>query len=161
MPPMTGPTMRRATADDAGAIAELVNRAFEVERFFAAGDRTDGEQVRRKLERGDFLLAEEGGALIGCVYLEVQGDRGTFGMLSVSPLRQRSGLGRLLVEAAESHFRAAGCHAVDIQIVNLRTELPPYYRALGYAESGTAPFPPEPGLKRPVFFVRMSKPLRS
>jgi hypothetical protein len=48
---------------------------------------------------------------------------------------------------------------MEMLIVNLRTELPPFYRRLGYAESGTAPFPDNGRAKQPCHFIRMSKPL--
>ena len=48
---------------------------------------------------------------------------------------------------------------MDLQIVNLRTELPPFYRRLGYAESGEMPFAAEAKPKLPCHFIRMSKPL--
>ena len=64
-----------------------------------------------------------------------------------------------LVEAAESHVRAAGCAALDIDVVNLRTELPPFYRRLGFREVGTAPFPAPAKLSQPIHLVLMSKAL--
>jgi hypothetical protein len=48
---------------------------------------------------------------------------------------------------------------MDLRIVNLREELPPFYRRLGYVETGTAPFPEEIKSKLPCHFVLMSKPL--
>jgi predicted N-acetyltransferase YhbS len=150
--------VRTATPSDAGAIVGLVNQAFAVERFFVNGDRTDEAEVRALMERGRFLCAEVGGELVGCVFLEQRGARGYFGMLSVSPTRQKAGIGRLLVDRCEERFRAAGCEAVDIKIVHLRNELPPYYRALGYRESGTAPFV-DASLTRDAHFLLMSKPL--
>lgn len=150
--------LRKAAASDAGAVAALVNQAFSVERFFVDGDRTDEEEVRALMQRGDFMCAEIDGELVGCVYLELRGARGYFGMLSVSPSRQKAGIGRFLVERTEAFFRAAGCAAVDIKIVHLRSELPPFYRALGYRETGTAPFVDD-SLTQAAHFVLMSKPL--
>ena len=150
--------VRNGAAADAGAIAALVNQAFAVERFFVDGDRTDEAEVRELMGRGDFLCAELEGELVGCVFLERRGQRGYFGMLSVSPTRQGRGIGRLLVDRCEAFFRRAGCEAVDIKIVHLRSELPPYYRALGYSETGTAPFVDD-SLTQEAHFVLMSKPL--
>jgi len=150
--------VRNGAAADAGAIAALVNQAFAVERFFVNGDRTDESEVRELMARGDFLCAEIEGELVGCVFLERRGQRGYFGMLSVSPTRQGLGIGRLLVDRCEAFFRRAGCEAVDIKIVHLRSELPPFYRALGYSETGTAPFVDD-SLTQEAHFVLMSKPL--
>ena len=132
-----------------------------MERSFIEGERTDLADIAARLERGQFLVAFEGEGLVACVYLEVRGERGFFGMLAVDPSRQGAGLGRRLVAEAEAACRARGCTVMDIHVVNLRTELPPYYRALGYVESGTRPFSADAleKLKQPCHFIRMSKPL--
>ena len=150
---------RTAQLEDAESIARLVNAAFRPERFFIDADRTNPEKVRALLEKGKFLLAEEAGALAACVYVELRGERGYFGLLAVDPARQRSGLGSCLVDAAEEYCRAAGCHSMDLTIVNLRTELPAFYHGLGYVESGTLPFPSDQQANQPCHLVRMSKPL--
>lgn len=93
------------------------------------------------------------------MYIEIRGERGYFGMLSVDPDVQGTGLGRVLVEAAEAHCRAAGCRALDIDVVNLRTELPPFYAKFGFAPRGTSPFPAPGKLTQPVHLVLMSKVL--
>ena len=150
---------RKALPAEADAIAGLINQAFAVERFFIDGDRTSSEQVRELFGTGDFLVAQDGNALVGCVYLERRGERGYVGLLSIDPARQRSGLGSRLMAVAEEHARKAGCHAMDLRVVNLRRELPPFYRRLGYAETGTEPFPPEAKPKLPCHLVTMSKAL--
>ena len=153
------PRLRIADAADAEAITRLINAAFQVERFFLDADRIDIQEVRTRLGTGKFILTEANGALTGCVYVEPAGDRAYLGLLSVDPALQRSGIGRLLVDAAEDHCRAAGCHFMDLRIVNLRTELPPFYRKLGYTENGTAPFPENARPKLPCHFLIMSKRL--
>jgi len=155
---MTGSVVRSATAADVDRIAALVNAAFAVERFFIDGDRTNASEVRTLLERGTFLVAENGG-LVACIYVEVRGARGYFGLLSVDPDRQGSGLGRHLVAEAEAFCRQAGCAHMDIHTVDLRLELPPFYRRLGYLETGTAPFPEDAHPKQPCHFITMSKAL--
>jgi GNAT superfamily N-acetyltransferase len=156
---MNDSPFHQAEPNDAEAIAALVNAAFRVERFFIDGDRTNPAQVRALLQTGAFLLAEADGALAGCVYVELRGERGYFGLLAVDPARQRSGLGARLVAAAEDYCHAAGCRVMEMQTVNLRAELPGFYRRLGYQETGTAPFPAEARAKLPCHFVKMAKPL--
>ena len=150
---------RAAESEDAENIARLVNAAFRPERFFISEDRTNPEKVRALLEKGKFLLAEEAGALAGCVYVELRGRRGYFGLLAVDPAHQRCGLGSRLVAAAEQYCRAADCHFMDLTIVNLRAELPGFYHRLGYGESGTLPFPPDQQANQPCHLVKMSKSL--
>jgi GNAT superfamily N-acetyltransferase len=152
--------VRDATAADADAIADLVNRAFIVERFFVEGDRTSPAAVSRLLDTGAFLLAEMDRWLVACVYVERRGERGYFGMLSVDPSRQGEGLGRLLVAAAEDRCRRQGCHAMEIHVVDVRPELPPIYRRLGYVDVGTEPFPDAERAKLACRFIVMAKPLR-
>jgi GNAT superfamily N-acetyltransferase len=156
---MNSSQMRFAEASDTAAIAWLVNDAFRPERFFIEADRTNPEKVAALLEKGKFLLLFEGKMLAGCVYAELHGDRGYFGLLAVDPSRQRTGLGGRLIAAAEDYCRASGCHFMDLTFVNVRHELPTYYRRFGYKENGTLPFPPDQVPKVPVHLVRMSKPL--
>jgi N-acetylglutamate synthase-like GNAT family acetyltransferase len=150
---------RVAQIEDAEGIARLVNAAFRPERFFIDADRTNPDKVRALLDKGKFLLAEDKGALSGCVYVELCGERGYFGLLAVDPALQRSGLGSRLVAAAEDDCRSAGCRVMDLTIVNLRKELPAFYNRLGYSESGTLPFPSDQHPNQPCHLVRMSKPL--
>jgi len=150
---------RVAEPDDAEDIARLVNTAFRPERFFIDGDRTNPEKVRALLQKGKFLLVEQVGILAGCVYVELRGERGYFGLLAVDPEVQRSGLGTRMVAAAEEYCRDAGCQFMGLTIVNLRKELPGFYNRLGYTESGTLPFPSDQQANQPCHLVRMSKPL--
>ena len=154
--------IRPSRSDEADTVAALITLAYRVEAFFVTGDRTDAADVRRWMQRGEFLVLEDPpGVLAGCVYVEVRNERGYFGMLSVDPARQGHGFGRALVEAAEARCQAAGCHEMEIEVVNLRTELPPFYRRLGYGEGGTRPFPSDERMTRPAHFIVMTKSLAS
>jgi GNAT superfamily N-acetyltransferase len=153
-------TTRWAESADAENIARLVNSAFRPERFFIDADRTNPEKVRALFDKGKFLVAEEAGVLIACVYVELRGERGYFGLLAVDPGKQRAGLGSRLIDAAEEYCRGAGCRFMDLTTVNLRKELPGYYRHRGYVENGTLPFPADQHPpKMPCHLVKMSKPL--
>ena len=152
-------TLREAAPADADRIAALVNRAFLAESWFKSVDRTNPEQVRELMSKGVFLLLEEDARLLACVYLEPRGDRVYLGMLSVEQDAQGRGIGRCMMQQAEDFARRAGHVAIDLRIVHLREELPPYYRKLGYVESGTEPAPDFPGVKVPIHFVLMSKSL--
>jgi GNAT superfamily N-acetyltransferase len=153
------PRLRIAEAADADGITRLINAAFQVERFFLDADRIEFEEVRARLGTGKFILAINDGALVGCVYVEPAGERSYLGLLSVDPALQGSGIGKLLMAAAEEHCRAAGCSFMDLRVVNLREELPGFYRKLGYVESGAAPFPEDAHPKLPCHFILLSKRL--
>lgn len=156
---MVPDSIREAKPEDADAIARLVNEAFRPERFFIDQDRTDSAKVCALLEKGKFLLAEGGGYLRGCVYVELRGERGYFGLLAIDPALQRTGLGSRLIQSAEECCRSAGCRVMDLTIVNLRADLPGFYRRRGYSESGVEPFPAAAQANQPCHLVRMSKPL--
>jgi predicted N-acetyltransferase YhbS len=153
--------LRFAEEPDLPALTALINRAFKVEAFFIVRDRLTAEEALAYFRKGRFLLAEDNSALAGVVYVELRGDRSYLGLLSVNPELQKSGLGRRLMAAAEEFAREMGSHHMDLTVVNLRTELPPFYRKLGYTEDGTEPIRPDmvPRILQPCHFIRMTKPL--
>jgi N-acetylglutamate synthase-like GNAT family acetyltransferase len=158
--PATDPrSFRIAGQADVEALVHLINAAFLVERFFIEGDRINAETIQRHMESGEFLIAEDEHCISGCVYMEPRGDRAYLGLLSVDPSRQRSGLGSRLMAAAEDRARASSIAHMDLRIVNLRQELPEFYRRLGYVITGTSDFSPEVITKQPCHFINMSKPL--
>jgi GNAT superfamily N-acetyltransferase len=150
--------LRIASFDDADKITDVINSAFRpAEQFFVNGDRIDVEKVLDFLRTGTFLVAEEDGILIGCVYVEPRGDRGYLGLLSVDPSRQQAGLGSLLMAESEKYCSTLGCRFMDIKIVNHRKELQGFYQRRGYVETGTSPFPAEVETELPCHFIDMSK----
>ncbi len=153
-------TVREADPAEIPEVIRVVNLAYRVEDFFINGDRTNERDIAAHLGHGCFLVVgRAGGPLPAAVFLSIADGRGYFGMLSVDPARQKLGLGRLLVNAAESRAAEAGCTAMDLVVVNLREELRPWYRKLGYQETGISPFPDPAKLKMPAHCITMSKPL--
>src|ERR1700722_1459293 len=106
-------SIRTAAEGDAEAIARLVNQAFLVEQFFIERDRTNPEMVRGLMKKGKFLLAEDDSKIVGSIYMEIRGERGYFGMLSIEPARQGTGVGHRLADAGERPFRDAGFKMSD------------------------------------------------
>ena len=154
-------SLRVASTQDAPQLVALINAAFSVERFFVDGDRTTLEQVTELFGTGTFLVVDRpGDPPHACVYIEKHGDRAYLGLLAVDPARQGRGLGRQVMAAAEQYCLDTGCHAIDIKIVDLRTELPPFYKSLGFVEHGEAPFE-NPQATKPARFRLMSKELRA
>lgn len=151
--------IRVAGAPDAEAITRIINAAFSIEKFFIDGDRISLPELHALMDKGRFLLGEDQHGPVGCVYIEPREDRAYLGLLSVDPSRQRSGIGSRLVAAAEDYALATGSRYIDLRIVNLRKELPDFYRRLGYVQTGTSQFPGDVVTKLPCHFIEMSKTL--
>ena len=154
--------VRIAQREDAEEITTVINSAFRrAEGFFVERDRIDVGEVLSFLSSGKFLLAESEQTLLGCVYVEPFESQGHayLGLLAVDPGRQQSGLGSMLMDAAEDYCRALGLRFMDIKVVNLREELAGFYRKRGYVETGTSAFPAEVETKLRCHFIDMSKPL--
>src|SRR5215217_918696 len=153
-------SIRSAEFADAPQISAVINAAFRIaEGFFIDGNRITQAEVEESLAKGAFLLAETGGKLNGCVYVELRGERSYLGLLSVDPTYQQNGLGSLLMTEAEKYCRERGSHCMDILIVNLREDLPAFYQKRGYVVSGTSPFPADVPTRIPCHFINMSKTL--
>jgi len=154
-------TLRTAGPADVPRIVALLNAAFAMERDFVDRDRSSAAEITQYLVSGSFLVVDgDGGTLASCMYLEQRGERMYLGMLAVDPAEQGRGLGRQMMAAAERHAASLGCGAIDIRIVDRRTELPPFYRSLGFVDNGTEPFE-DPLLTKPAHFIRMTKPVET
>ncbi len=132
--------IRLATRDDFAALISVVNVAYEVEKFII-GPRVNAEAVERMAQKGDFLVAQDAqGKIVASVYVETKAEPAYFGVLAVDPAWQGKNLGRRMIAAAEDYARSKNRRTMKLTVVNLRTELPPLYRKLGYAETGTEEF---------------------
>ncbi len=149
-----GLATRAATARDAPALAELVNSAYRGETSKAgwtteadllAGQRIDVERLTEIIAApGNIvLLHEQDHSPVACVHLERTGDECYLGMLTIAPTRQRSGLGRQLLDAAERY--AIDCwssRSAYMTVIVQRSELIAWYERRGYARTGLRkPFP--------------------
>jgi ribosomal protein S18 acetylase RimI-like enzyme len=156
---------RVATEADIPEIVRVINLAYRVEDFFIKGDRTTLAEVAAQVSHADacFLVvdANEPPKLAAAVFVETHKGRGHFAMLSVDPSYQGKGIGRALISAVEDHCVAAGCRDLDIEVVNLRRELPAFYAALRFVPSGATPFPNRSKLSQDAHLMLMTKSLES
>lgn len=160
-------TPRTATVADVPELVRVINLAYRVEAEMFHGNRTSELDVRERLGRPNatFLAIDDdsagaaSGALVGAVYVEVREGRGYFGMLAVDPSRQGQGLGRVLVRAIEEHCAKVGCTDLDLDVVDLRAELPGFYTAMGFTRTGSMPYPDPSHTKQPVHLIQMTKSL--
>lgn len=150
---------RTAERSDAEALVSLINHAFEVERQFFTTNRIDLAETLEHFDKGTFLVAESEGKLAGCNYVELRGEAGYFGLLSVDPEYQGRGLGRKLIEQAEEFCRMNGCERMQIRVLNHRIELPPLYEKLGYTQAAIEEVEQVPSARMPYNFIVMEKRL--
>lgn len=142
--------IRVATMADRTAMMPAINQAFAIETFLE-GTRTDEVRLAEMMQTGEFLIAQNGSSkIVASVYVEIKGKRGYLGMLAVDPAEQGKGLGRVMVNAVEDYCQNKGCSGVDLVVISLRTDLPPFYRKLGYVETGTEEFHPSRKLRAGV-----------
>ena len=153
-------TFRIADRSDVDSLVVLINRAFEVEKEFFTTERIDLAETLEHFDKGKFLLAESNGRIAGCNYVELRGDTGYFGLLSVHPDYQGRGLGRTLIEQAEEFCINAGCSGMLIRVLNHRTELPSFYEKLGYIKAGLEQVDQAASARMPYHFIVMEKNLR-
>jgi len=91
--------------------------------------------ISRKLafQPGLFLVAEDAGAVVGAAMAGYEGHRGWIYYLGVHPDRRREGIGRRLVEEAESRLRAFGCPKINLMVRHSNTGVITFYERLGFA----------------------------
>ena len=151
--------IRPAHLKDTDALSRLINRAFVAESLWVSGERINPDGVRELVFKGTFLLGENNGALLACVYIERRGSSAHIGLVSVDPNHQHQGLGSEIMTAAEAHCREAGYHEMELRFINHRTTLKDFYSQLGYALTGKIESPDPARMKTPFHFVQMAKPL--
>ncbi|MDW8479059.1 MAG: GNAT family N-acetyltransferase [Xanthomonadales bacterium] len=172
-------TLRAACRADAPALVDLVEGAYRGERSrrgwtteaeLLDGQRTDLAMVEEMLDdpEGRILVVSSAEGLLGCAHLRRERSHAWFGMFAVRPERQRSGLGSLLLAAAEDHARSVWrCRELRMKVIVQRAELIAWYRRRGYRPTGgLAPFPygdPRFGIPRrdDLAFAILAKRLRS
>lgn len=147
-------SFRLATLADATALQPLVQRAYRGDAARAGwtheADLLDGERIgidelaaliTDQAER--LLVAERDGTMVGCVRVaDLGGGLAYLGLLAVDPLRQAAGIGRALIDAAETLARDGfGAARIEMTVIDTRDELIGYYRRRGYTPAGVRPFP--------------------
>lgn len=98
--------------------------------------RMDAAAMRAKAQAETLLLAQEDGALVGCLFAAERPGALYIGKLAVRPDRQGAGLGAALMRAAEALARARGLPALELQT---RVELTGNHAAfarMGFVQTG-------------------------
>lgn len=157
---------RPASAADAPRIVEVVNRAYERERWLIPGPRTSEAEIRDEIAtpEGVLIVAECDQRLVGTVRVKpleprASGDRpAEIGLVAVDPGVQGLGIGPRLVAAAETWAREHG-HATAELACGRELGMVDYYSALGY-EAFSVCYGRQFGSTEPFALVSMRKRLR-
>jgi ribosomal protein S18 acetylase RimI-like enzyme len=139
----------KATAFDATAIVQLLNSAYRGEpstkgwtteaHLIAGNVRTNETSVINVLDQNGSVILKctnDEGTIVGTVNLQQHGNRLYLGMFAVSPHLQGSGIGKLLLNAAEAHAKDVGCSSIYMSVISVRTELIDWYKRHGYIDTG-------------------------
>ena len=143
------------TADDVPALVALINGAYRgdaskkgwtTEADLLEGEaRTDAPTLTELMNDEHAVLLKhhsETGEITGCVYLQQQENGLYLGMLTVSPVLQGAGIGKLLLKAADEYAVKTNCPSVFMNVISLRKELIDWYQRYGYSDTGERkPFP--------------------
>jgi ribosomal protein S18 acetylase RimI-like enzyme len=60
------------------------------------------------------------------------GHRGWINYLAVHPQHRRSGIGRRMMDEAESRLQAAGCPKINLQVRSKNAEVIEFYKRIGF-----------------------------
>ncbi|MCX6072363.1 MAG: GNAT family acetyltransferase [Chloroflexi bacterium] len=91
-------------------------------------------EILKKLRRDPdlFLVAEQGGQVIGAVMGGYDGRRGLVYHLAVAPEVRRLGIGRVLMAELETRLREKGCLKSYLLVTKDNADVLAFYRELGW-----------------------------
>jgi ribosomal protein S18 acetylase RimI-like enzyme len=132
---MTAVSLRRAEAADVPRLTELVQVAYGqyVERL-GGRPRPMTDDYADVVRRSSVTVAERSGEVVGLIVLGVD-DEGFFvDNVAVDPSHQGGGVGRALLEHAETVARGEGFDSIYLYTHELMTENLAMYSRAGYEE---------------------------
>jgi len=92
------------------------------------------KDIARKLKvDGElFLVGEDSNRIVAVVMAGYDGHRGQINYLAVEPGEQRTGIGRRMMEEAETRLKSLGCPKINLQVRASNTQVIAFYEAMGY-----------------------------
>ncbi len=142
---MSGVVVRPVGAGDIDRIVELYSAVADEGRWIGEEGPVDRDDVRRRwAERlragrssaGVQLVADADGLVVGQVGVDVAPYGVAYIGMYVDVDWRRRGVGTMLVEAAVSAARDAGCHKVGLQVWPHNQAARALYRKLGFEDEG-------------------------
>jgi ribosomal protein S18 acetylase RimI-like enzyme len=143
-----------ATLADVPRVAALIERAYRGpeaakgwtnESMLLEGPRSSPAEVERLIRDREarFVIAEDGGRLVGCALIRREGEGAYFGMFAIDPDIQGGGLGKAMMARCESAARERwGAREMRLTVISLRDKLIAWYERRGFVQTGEhEPFP--------------------
>jgi ribosomal protein S18 acetylase RimI-like enzyme len=96
------------------------------------GDELDGIMTKLGRDPDLFLVAEDGGEIVGVVMGAWDGRRGWINHLAVKPNHQRKGIGHALIGELEKRLFRKGAKKVNAQIYRSNTNSFNFFKSCGY-----------------------------
>jgi N-acetylglutamate synthase-like GNAT family acetyltransferase len=130
-----GHALRGATDADAAKVAALVDDAYEhwVERLGIV-PRPMTDDYAEVIRDRRVTVAESDGTIIGVLVLDVTDEGFVIDNVAVHPSVRGSGLGRTLLELAESEARRAGFDSIYLYTHEKASDNIALYSRIGYVE---------------------------
>jgi GNAT superfamily N-acetyltransferase len=132
--------------DSVEALTELLHESYAP--LAAAGMRfmashQDAELTRRRMDRGETIVAVEHGAVVGLITLATaaatsgspfydRADVASFGQFAVHPRKQRLGIGSTLLSLVEARAAELGVGSIALDTSERAAGLIAFYEARGY-----------------------------
>ena len=96
--------------------------------------------LARRNANSTILVGCADGAVVATAMVGHDGHRGWVYYVAVDPLRQKQGLGRAIMNAAEQWLRAAGLPKLQLLVRRENAKAGAFYRGIGYEEADTIVF---------------------
>jgi len=136
------------TLNDIPLLEKLINSAYRgesskkgwtTEADFIGGIRTDEDSLIEMIINPEAVIlkyCDDDNRIQGCVYLEKKDKHMYLGMLTVSPVLQSKGIGKILMASAEEFARDRKCNEIVITVISIRHELIGWYERRGFLRTG-------------------------
>ena len=134
---MTDLAIRDYAEQDFAAVAALWERCGLVRPW---NDPAGDIALCRGSGHGAVLIGEAGGAIVATVMVGHDGHRGWVYYLAADPARQRQGLGRRMMAAAERWLVERSLPKLHLMVRAENQAVAAFYRKLGYIDGGTHVF---------------------
>ena len=80
-----------------------------------------------------FLVCLQGNDLVATVMAGYEGHRGWINYLAVHPGQRKRGIGRRMMDEAESALRTAGCPKINLQVRETNAGVLEFYQRIGFS----------------------------